>query len=121
MTVVDFFSTCFRRFRIFWKTAVHRGLGGFRGGSWVLLEALGGLLGSSWGPLGGSWGPHGGVLGGPGASRGRLGSLLGASWGALGTIFFGDEIEVDFQELKKSLQDRLRTVLEPSWADLGPS
>ena len=60
------------------------------------MEALGGLLGCSWGPLGGSWGPLGGVLGGPGASRGRLGSLLGASWGALGAIFFGDEILIVF-------------------------
>ena len=32
-----------------------------------------------------------------------------------------DKIEVDFQERKNTLQDRLGTVLEPSWADLGPS
>jgi hypothetical protein len=31
------------------------------------------------------------------------------------------KIEVDFQERGNTLQDRLGTVLEPSWADLGPS
>ena len=30
------------------------------------------------------------------------------------------KIEVDFQERGNTLQDRLGTVLEPSWADLGP-
>ena len=31
------------------------------------------------------------------------------------------KIEVDFQERKHILRDRLETVLEPSFADLGPS
>ena len=31
------------------------------------------------------------------------------------------KIEVDFQERKHTLQDRLGIVLEPSWNDLGPS
>ena len=122
---------------------MHSGHEGFRGGSWVLLEALGVLLGSSWGPLGGSWGPLGGVLGGPGASRRRLGSLLGASWGAPGTIFFEDEFLIvfliDFDSEKgaqrggfgepKLVQNRSKnedenrdekkTLLGASWVDLG--
>ena len=32
-----------------------------------------------------------------------------------------NKIEVDFQERKDTLQDRLGNVLEPFWADLGPS
>ena len=31
------------------------------------------------------------------------------------------KIEVDFQERKHTLQARFGNVLEPSWADLGPS
>ena len=31
------------------------------------------------------------------------------------------KIEVDFQERNNTLRDRLGTVLEPSWADLGAS
>ena len=54
----------------------------------------------------------------------RKGRQKGGFWGAKmepKSIPKRFKIEVDFQERKNTLQDRLGTVLEPSWVDLGPS
>ena len=63
---------------------------GLLGGSWVFLEALGGVLGASWRGLGISWEPLGHLFG-------ALGSLLGCSWGALADS--SGALEVIFENL----------------------
>ena len=96
------------------------GPGGVRGGP-------GGVLGGSWALLGRSWSDLGGS---PISDRffdrfwAPKGCPKGGIWGAKmepKSILKSCKIEVDFQHRKKSLQDRLRTVSEPSWGDLGPS
>ena len=140
----SFFSTCFRRFRLFRffrKTLLGQKP---RKTFWVVRGGPGGLLGASGG------GP-GGLLGGPEALRGGLGGLLGGSWALLGRSWSDllsssilDRFFYRFWSPKgcpkggiwgpktepKTTQNRsknhlkkrspLGSLLRPSWDDLGP-
>ena len=87
----------------------------------------GGVRGASWEGLGRSWGDLGATFK---AVRFRIDFLIdferkkGTKREAFRepkSIPKRFKIEIDFQERKHTLQDRLGTVLEPSWVDLGPS
>ena len=111
-----------------------RGFGKARGPFWEVLGVRGRVLGGSWG----SWEAPGGVLGGSWAVLGRSWSNLlsrfiwnrffdrfgprkgcqkGGIWGAKmepKSVPKRPKIEIDFQERKNTLQDRLGSVLRPS-------
>ena len=138
-----FFSTFFRRFRIF-RFFRKRLLGQMlRKTFWVVRGGPGGLLGAS------GKGP-GGILGGPGGVRGAPWERLGRSWGDLGATFkavrFRIVFLIDFERQKgaqreafgepkwsqnrsqnnsksksifKSEKIPFKTVLGPSWSRLG--
>ena len=95
--------------------------------SWGVLGGPGGILGGSWAVLGRSWNDF--------LSSSIFDRFLDRFWspkgcpkgGILGAKMVPKsipkrvQIEVYFQERQNTLQDRLNTVLEPSWADLEPS
>ena len=111
------------------------------GPSWGLLERLGTLLGGSWAIWERLWsdlstksmldpfsdrfwtrkGRQNGALIELGREKGAKREAFGEPKWSQNRSPKRFKIEVDFQGRKNTLQDRLGTVLEPSWADLGPS
>ena len=84
------------------RLGTRNALGALLGRSWgalgTLLDALGALLGRSWALLGRSWD--------------ALGALLGRSWGALDSLFFASASENSSREAPKSDFGRF-------WFDFG--
>jgi hypothetical protein len=99
------------------------------GGSWRPLGASWGRLGRSWAVLGASWGP-----------LGRLKSFWTQQGGAQGQTYVpkggqdgaqmstklcqnrrqnGPKSKTKTKTKTDTFQDRLKAILEPSWADLG--
>jgi hypothetical protein len=116
-------------------------------GSWGLLGRSGGGLGGSWCLLGCSWGPLGALLGGLGASwaslrptwrrpkhhkdnmqkksnfrtpQRRIMSSLGEVLGGQNRPKMAPKTSQNLRRISKAKKLLFKSVLEPSWADLGP-
>ena len=112
-----FFSTCFRRFRIF-RFFRKRLLGQMlRKTFWVVRGDPGSFLGHPEGVRGGSGRPLGGSWGSPGGVRGASWGSLGRSWGDLGVTFkavrFRIVFLIDFERQKGAQREAF---WEPKWS-----
>ena len=131
---------------ILWQGILARHLWSCRAlltGSWGLLRASWSLLGRSWGPLGASWGALGGVLGPLGRLLGRLGAdpkrhqddmpkkvnfqtdspqhhgYFGLPKRTPKSTKIASKTSQNLRRFSRAKKLRFKSLLEPSWADLG--